>query len=106
MYHIDNKSIEDKQLFITSSFSNYFLDSFYYCVFDKVIQSYSNYLMISDNTLLLAKNNILGKKSNRSIGCIRTDCLMQSYYHLFIRQLKTGGIIRVISNTTNSFTRY
>jgi putative transposase len=105
IYHIFNKSIEDKRIFEKRIFTNYFLNALYYYRSDKSTLSYSRYLKVIPTTEGKQITLELDKVANRLVE-VHAYCLMPNHYHLLIRQKKDYGIIKVMSNTINAFTRY
>ncbi|MCL5020018.1 MAG: transposase [Patescibacteria group bacterium] len=95
-YHVYNRGVEKRQIFLIERDYQRFLQTLYYYQFIGPKPRYS--------TRLRFKNKEFDK--NPKIVEIVCYCLMPNHFHLLLKQLKAGGIQEFLSKTINSYTKY
>ena len=104
IYHVYNKTIDDKRIFENSLLSEEFYKRLIYYRSEKASRSFSELNKLSIESLNTLKKEIFIKKHFKV--SILTYCFMPTHYHLIVKQLVDNGISNFMSKTTNSFTRY
>lgn len=104
VYHIFNKTIDGRRIFINNRNCNTFIEMLRYYRSSKSIISYSKLKSLSSPFSDTIKSTIL----NETFFDIEilSYCLMPTHFHLLIKQQKGHGILRSISNVVNGFTKY
>lgn len=101
-YHIYNRTIDKKLIFLDHNLASIFLDTanFYRYINHKI--SYSVFRR------MITKDSQKYKEEHFMNPGIKIVCyvLMPNHYHFILRQQADAGIVKFISNLTNSFTRY
>lgn len=99
IYHVLNRGIEEREIFLDKRDYSRFLDSFIY--YQKVNPPVRFSFKRRLNKEILAK---LAELEN--LVEIIGYCLMPNHFHFLLRQTKDGGISLFISRLANSYTRY
>lgn len=102
-YHIFNKLIDGREVFIDSTFSSLFLDLLYYYRSAKVSLSFSKFKR-SPTRIQAEIISFLDIQKYHKVEII-AYCLMPTHFHLLLKQKIESGIIKYISDVINSFTR-
>lgn len=104
IYHVFNRTIDKKRIFLSSSFIQYFLESIYFYRSTFYNRSFSNfrYTSFSKREELV---KMLDDKNYFQID-ILSYCIMPTHYHLLLSQCKEKGIQHFMMTLINSFTRY
>lgn len=104
IYHIFNKTIDNRRIFENTSYCSHFLNLIKYYRSSETKFSYSRLSRL--DPLLL--NSYLKKISNQETFRITIIiyCLMPTHFHFLIKQKKEKGVSRFIADIINSFTRY
>lgn len=104
IYHIFNKTIDSKKVFLNPHDSDIFLDIIKYYRSNKPIFSYSRFRKLQDDM----RDYLLEELSFKKFFQIELlcYCLMPTHFHFLIRQKKENGTSRFVADVTNSFTRY
>ena len=105
IYHIFNKTIDHKRIFIDEVPVNNFLRVLQY-----YRSSYSQKLSFSDHLDLepdirAIKNERITDRNKFQFD-ILTNCFMPTHFHFLFKQKKDEGILKGFSNTLNSFVRH
>lgn len=95
-YHVFNRGVEKRQIFINDSDYRRFLETVYYYQFNGPKPRLSTY----------KRFKIKDFENNPKIVEIICYCLMPNHFHLLIKQLEDDGIQKFISNVANSYTKY
>ena len=104
IYHVYNKAIEERKIFVDPSINHRFLDIIQYYRSSNTRLSYSRFIRIDDSLQKVLLKKLLIKKHFRvHILCF---CMMPTHFHLLIKQAKIGGISQFIADITNSITRF
>lgn len=103
-YHIFNRTIENKKLFIDSGISSLFLQLLSYYRSEKIYCSYSYFRKMPVDAQLQIRMMLQQKKYHKLI--ILSYCLMPNHFHLLIRQKSDNAVSKFMSDVLNSFTRY
>ncbi|MBI4059246.1 transposase [Candidatus Microgenomates bacterium] len=104
IYHIVNRGIAHQPLFLTKRDYRRAIDALFYYQNSNPPIRYSKFL-----TLSRSRREELLKLSQRRqnfLGEIICYCLMPNHFHFLVRQLKNNGISTLISNFSNSYTKY
>lgn len=104
IYHIFNKTIDDKQVFKGNDYSLAFYQRLIYYRSTKSVLSFSKLKELSDENLLKLELQTSLKKDFRVE--VLNYSLMPNHFHLLLMQLTDTGITEYMSQTINSFTRY
>ena len=104
IYHVFNKTIDDRQVFKNNNYSSEFHQRLVYYRSIKSTRSFSKLKSLSKDNLIELELQTSLKKD------FRVDILnysfMPNHFHLLIKQLADIGITEYISQVVNSFTRY
>ncbi|MDO8638174.1 MAG: transposase [Candidatus Daviesbacteria bacterium] len=95
-YHVYNRGVEKRIIFLDERDYRRFLQTLYHYQFDKPIPSFSK------------KKNLdsYDFTQNPQIVEIIAYCFMPNHFHLLIKQLKEDGVSEFISRVLNSYTKY
>lgn len=104
IYHVFNKTIDDRVVFNDINYCSRFLDIACYYRSSEIKFSYSRVSSLNPAIEKSYLKKIYHPESFRVQ--ILAYCLMPTHYHFLIKQKKENGISRYISDLMNSFTRY
>lgn len=104
IYHLYNKTIDDKRIFISSKNAQRYLSLISYYRSQKATLRYSHFKEL-EQTLKRKMLRELSFKKYFKVN-ILSYCLMPTHFHLLVKQFKNSGIVRFITDVTNAFTRY
>lgn len=102
-YHIFNKTIDHKTVFINQGISQLFLELVRYYRSQKADIRYSYFLRL-DPEFKATKEKKLANEKYFKVH-ILAYCLMPNHFHLLLKQLSDKGIIRSVADILNSLTR-
>jgi len=103
-YHIFNKTIESKQIFIDNYLTSMFLEISQYYRSSKTRLRFSDYKKLIDiNKNLILKEILISAYFKVEILCY---CLVPTHFHFLLKQLSENGVSKFIGDILNSFTRY
>ncbi len=103
IYHIYNKTIENKAVFV-EKYCNKFIQTARYYRSSQSIFRFSNFQKLPSMLLNYYLKKVSDKKTFRVT--ILAYCLMPTHYHMLIRQNQDKGISFFVSQLQNSFTRF
>ena len=104
IYHIYNKTIDNRKIFNSDPVSLYFIELLNYYKSSKSNLKYSQFKNLNEDLRMNKEIEIsIPKYHNVEILC---HCLIPNHFHLLIKQKKEQGIIRFMSNTINSITHF
>ena len=103
-YHIFNKTIDHRLIFENDKISKLFLNLLRYYRSTKSVIRYSHFNELQRETRIRIEKQLI-IPAHFKIE-ILTFCLMPNHFHLLLKQKKAEGIIRYISDTINSLTRF
>ncbi len=97
-YHVYNRGVEKRNIFIQPRNFERFLQTMCYYQFEGPKLKFSR----------LTKDNFasFNPDLNRKIVEIICYCLMPNHFHFLLKQLKENGISKFISQISNSYTKY
>lgn len=104
IYHIYNKTIDSRRIF-SDEICQEFINTF--CYYRSDLSSKlrcSLFKQLPENIYRSRWEEIFYQKS--FIVDILSFCLIPNHFHFLIKQLKEKGVIRFMSNISNSLTRY
>jgi len=103
IYHIFNKTIENRQIFQQKKDAARAIIAFWYYRYQGNPYSLSNFLRLGEEK----KDAAIQRTENlpRQVN-ILSYCLMKNHYHLLIEQTSENGISKFINDFQNSFVRY
>ncbi len=104
IYHIFNKTIEAKKIFIDHNNCDHFLELVKYYRSAKARISFSKLKLLKDELRREIIKATLPKKYFQIE--LLSYCLMPTHFHFLIRQKNTDGVKIFVSNVLNAFTRY
>lgn len=104
IYHVFNRSIEQKPIFTDKREWDRALLTLDFYRFSKISTGLAQLLKleVEKRNFFLSQLKEKGKK----LVEILSFCLMPNHYHLLLKQLQEGGIREFVSNFGNSYTRY
>lgn len=104
IYHIFNKSIDRKPIFVHKKPTRRAYDTLHFYRFKNIPIRLSYFLYRSKEK----QNQLIEKieKQNTTLVEIICYCLMPNHFHLLLKQKEEGGISTFLSQFQNSFTRY
>lgn len=95
-YHIYNRGVEKRQIYLIDRDYERFLETLYYYQFSGPKPRFSNRYRFKKNEF----------NKNPKIVEIICYCLMPNHFHILLKQLADNGIREFISNISNSYTKY
>lgn len=95
-YHVYNRGVEKRQIFMEDKDYQRFLQTIYYYQFNGPKPRFSTH----------KRFKIKDFDKNPKIVEIVCYCLMPNHFHLLLKQLKDNGIQEFLSKVTNSYTKY
>lgn len=98
VYHVFNRGVEERKVFLNKRDYDRFFESFIYYQKEKLPTRFS----LREKSL--PKDKDFAKLEN--LGEIICYCLMPTHFHFLLRQIKDKGISSFMSRLTNSYTRY
>lgn len=103
-YHIYNRGVEKRQVFIRKREYLRFMDLIYYYRFENCPIKFSYFQKSS----ILERNNILLnlEKQSQKLVDILTFCLMPNHFHFLLRQGTENGISKFMAKVTNGYSHY
>ncbi|MBI4226476.1 transposase [Candidatus Roizmanbacteria bacterium] len=104
IYHIFNKTIDHKKIFIERKIGFLFLDLFRYYRSSKADIRYSHFKRLPDNLRKEKEKQIKFEKYFK-VDILGYN-LMPNHFHLLLEQKLDKGIIRFMSDNLNSLTRF
>src|SRR3989344_2268388 len=104
IYHIFNRTIDKKPIFLDTKLAQVFLDTLYFYRSQKAYISFSQFRHLSPDIAVDTENNIANKQYFKIN--ILAYCLMPTHFHLLVEELHEDGIGSVISNSVNSLSRF
>jgi len=104
IYHVFDKTIDDKQIFKSNAYCSEFYERLVYYKSTKSIISFSKLKELSDENLLELELQTNLKKDFRVD--VLNYSLMPNHFHLLLMQLTDTGITEYMSQAINSFTRF
>ena len=104
IYHVFNKTIDNKQPFLFTDICQKFCDIVVYYRSTQSILRFSQFDKQPKSLKQTILTNILNKKTFRIR--ILAYCLMPTHYHFLLRQEHANGVSTFISLIQNSFTRF
>lgn len=93
-YHIFNRGVEKREMFVTNKDYKRFIDSMFFYKYSGIKPKFSRFDPKKD------------KLKNKNIVGIVAYCLMPNHFHLLLRQLEDGGISKFVGQLCNSYTKY
>ncbi len=104
IYHIFNRGIEKRPIFINKKDYHRALQTLDYYQYSGISSSLSQVLKIEKDKrdFFLTQLKIKGKK----LVEILSFCLMPNHFHLLLKQLQEDGIKTFLSNFSNSYTKH
>lgn len=103
-YHIFDKTIDDREIFVLPRLACEFIRTFIYYRSKKAVLRFSKFKSLDISLQEKRWNKILLKKDFQVD--IVSYCLMPNHYHFLLKQLRKGGIRFFMAQILNSFTRY
>lgn len=97
-YHVFNRGVEKRTIFILPREYKRFIRTFYYYQFLGIKPKFSNFTK--------SKLNLFNPIQGNKLVEIVSYCLMPNHFHFLVRQLKTNGISVFVSQFCNSYTKY
>lgn len=104
IYHIFNKTIDHKKIFTQTTNTDRFFDLIRYYRSIKSKLRYSRFKQLPDKLKKRIEEQITFEKYFK-IELLAYN-LMPNHFHLLVKQIKNGGIVRSITDILNAFTRY
>ena len=104
IYHIFNKTLDKIYIFKEEKICRLFQDTVSYYRSQKADLRLSHFRELPED-IRKSKEQILKLRKHFKID-ILGYCLMPNHFHLILKQLADGGIIRFMSDVLNSLTRY
>ena len=104
IYHVYNRGVEKRPIFLTKWDYNRFLDLTNYYRFKNCPVKYSYFKLSSESE----RREVLEKLENSSEKWvdILAFCLMPNHFHFLLKQLKDNGISKFMAKIQNSFSHF
>lgn len=95
-YHVYNRGVEKRTIFLDDSDYQRFLKTLYYYQFSELKFRFS------------LRNSPLNEDYEQKLKMVEVACycLMPNHFHLVVRQLKDGGVQKLMQRISNSYTKY
>jgi len=103
IYHIYNKTIERRAVFV-GEYCDKFIQTARYYRSSQSILRFSNFQKLPETLFSIYEKKVTDKRTFRVI--VLAYCLMPTHYHMLIKQIQDKGISFFISQIQNSFTRF
>ena len=103
VYHIYNRSIEGRNIFLSSKYYKRAVIALYYYIFKDLPLKLSKFLLLEKEDREKFFDD-LAKKEKRVE--VISYCFMPNHFHFLLKQKEKMGIQRFISDFSNSYTRY
>ncbi len=104
IYHVYNRGVEKRPIFITTRDYQRMVDTFHYYQYINTSLRFSHYLLLPKLDRVNYMQDII-KKAIKGVA-ILAYCLMPNHFHFMIKQLQEDGISHFVANVTNSYTKY
>lgn len=104
IYHIFNKTIDKKRIFLQPKIAQRFMDIFTFYRSSSVEINYSKFSRLEESEKNKLKNILTYKKFFKVH--LLAYCLMPTHFHLLLLQIDDDAISHVMSDLINSFTRH
>jgi len=103
IYHIFNRGVERRNIFLSSRDRNRFVQLLQYYRFANIPKSFSHYLKLS-----IPERSLYSDAMQKLPALIDMlgYCLMPNHFHLLIRQRRDHGVKEVLSNICNGYAKY
>ena len=101
IYHVFNRSIENRTIFTGKKECYRALETLNYYQYSNVPVRYSHFISLNQHR----KDDVLSSLTGKDVT-ILAFCLMPNHYHLLLRQEKDKGISKFMANFSNSFSKY
>jgi len=102
-YHVFNRGIEGRPLFLTKKDYTRFLLTLQYYQYADIPLRYSYFIQLTPGVQERVMQGIMEKPKRITISAY---CCMPNHFHLLIRQNIDDGISRYISDVSNSYSKY
>lgn len=102
-YHVFNRGVERRQLFLNNKEYQRFVDLIDYYRFENVPMSFSHYVNLPKDQHISVLEKL--HKSPAAID-ILAYCLMPNHFHLITTQKSDHGITRTLANVSNGYAKY
>lgn len=104
IYHIYNRGVEKRQIFLNQRNYNRFIELTNYYRFTNCPVKFSQFKVLSRE----ARENLLDKLENQSDELVEilAFCLMPNHIHFLCKQLKDNGISKFMSKICNGYSHY
>ena len=96
-YHIYNRGVEKKDIFLDTADKNRFIALLYICNSEKPV-----HLQLQGRTL----NDLLGVERGNQIINIGAYCLMPNHFHLLVKEKVEGGVSKFMQKLSTGYTMY
>ena len=104
IYHIFNKTIDQKRVFQSDKYSQEFYQRLIYYRSTNSTRSYSDIIKLNKETQAIINQDIFIEKDYQIK--VLSYSFMPNHYHFLLEQCQDDGISGFVSKVTNSFTRY
>lgn len=104
IYHVYNRGVERRPVFMDKKEHQRAADLLGYYRFANLPMRYSQLLSLPSPAQETIWERM--RKENNYEALIFVYCLMPNHFHLVVKQLTDGGISRFLANFTNSYTKY
>lgn len=104
VYHIYNRGVEKRNIFINKRDYTRALETIKYYQYKDLPCRFSKFLELNSNTKMSIYNSI--KSENKRLIDIISYALMPNHFHFILRQITDKGISTFVSKFTNSYTKY
>lgn len=102
-YHVFNRGVEKRPVFLNKYEFLRALDSLFFYRFGDLALRYSKYLNLNKDKKAELLKDLDDSKLQVEIIAF---CLMGNHFHLILKQLKENGIAKFMAKFTNSYTKY
>jgi len=102
-YHVFNRTIGKRYIFLEKKFNNYFLQLIDYYKTDSPSIRFSLYKRLAKGDQQHIRSQLKSKKQRVKV---LSYCLMPTHFHFLLEQLTDGGISSFIGTVLNVFVQY
>lgn len=95
-YHVFNRGVEKRKIFLDESDYKRFLQTLYYYQFSGPKPRFSTH----------KRFRLQDFNKNPKIVELTSYCLMPNHFHLLIKQIKNNGVQEIVRKVINSYTKY
>lgn len=104
IYHIFNKTLNKQDIFRDDKLASRFLEELHYYLSSKTQIRFSSYINLSED-MKKVHANLISIKKHHHVDLFSHN-LLPNHFHILVKQKRTNGVSKYVSNLINSLTKY